>query len=246
MNSDKRVSTGIKGFDEMLNGGFLPGSMILVRGAPGVGKTSLAIQFLIHGAKKQTEPGLLISFEEFPSSLYRDAESLGWNLKEIEESGQLHLMFTSPEVFLASLESPDSRLNQLILDADIRRLVLDSVSHFDRLTSNKQELRHIYTSVANGLRREGVTAMLLGEEERSGHHRAFKGGLSFIVDVIVMLRYVEIESAMQRAIAVLKMRGSDHAKEIRRYEIKTGGLEVLDVFEGREGLLSGISHRSLP
>ena len=60
-----------------------------------------------------------------------------------------------------------------------------------------------------------------------------------------MLRYVEIESAMQRAITVLKMRGSSHAKEIRRYEIQLGGLEVLDVFEGREGLLSGISHRSI-
>jgi circadian clock protein KaiC len=103
----------------------------------------------------------------------------------------------------------------------------------------------MYTSVANGLRREGVTAVLLGEEGRSMYQRTFKGGLSFIVDVIIVLRYVEIESAMQRAITVLKMRGSNHAKEIRRYEIKTGGVEVLDVFEGREGLLSGIPHRSL-
>lgn len=78
------------------------------------------------------------------------------------------------------------------------------------------------------------------------YQRAFKGGISFIVDVIIMMRYVEIESAMQRAIMVLKMRGSNHAKEIRRYEIRTGGLEVLDVFEGREGLLSGSPHRSLP
>jgi len=243
---DKRVPIGIKGFDEMLNGGFLPGSMVLVRGAPGTGKTSLALQFLIHGAAKYNEPGLLISFEEFPSSFRRDAESLGWDLRGLEAAGKLRLMFTSPEVFLASLESPDSHLNQLILDANIRRLVLDSVSHFNRLTDDALELRRIYTAVANGLRREGVTAMLLGEENRAGYQRAFKGGLSFIVDAIVMLRYVEIESAMQRAIMVLKMRGSPHAKEIRRYEIGTGGLTVSNVFEGREGLLSGISRRSLP
>ena len=61
-----------------------------------------------------------------------------------------------------------------------------------------------------------------------------------------MLRYVEIESAMQRAVTVLKMRGSSHAKEIRRYEIGQGGLEIMGVFEGREGLLSGSPHRSLP
>jgi circadian clock protein KaiC len=244
--ADKRVTTGIKGLDEMLGGGFLPGSMVLVRGAPGAGKTSLATQFLIHGATKHNEPGLFISFEEFPSSLYRDAESLGWRLKELEAGGKLHLMFTSPEVFLASLESPDSHLNRLILDANIRRLALDSVSHFDRLTGDVHKLRDIYTSVANGLRREGVVAMLLGEDGRADYRFAFKGGLSFIVDAVIMLRYVEIESAMQRAIVVLKMRGSNHAKEIRCYKIGPGGLTILGAFEGRQGLLSGIPYRALP
>ena len=234
--ADKRVLTGVRGLDEMLGGGFVPGSMALVRGAPGTGKTSLALQFLIDGATKHNEPGLLISFEEFPSSLHRDAESLGWNLQGIVTDGKLHLMFTSPEVFLASLESPDSRLNQL---------VLDSVSHFDRLTDDEQKLRGIYTSVVNGLRREGITAVLLGEKGRVDYRYAFKGGLSFLVDSIILLRYVEIESTMQRAIVVLKMRGSNHVKEIRRYEIGTGGLKVLGVFEGREGILSGMPYRAL-
>ena len=241
--ADKRVTTGIKGLDEMLGGGFIPGAMVLVRGAPGTGKTSLALQFLIHGAK-HNEPGLLISFEEFPSSLYHDAETLGWDLKELEKSGKLHLMFTSPEVFLAGLETPDSRLNRLLLEANIRRLVLDSVTHFTRLTDNAQELRRIYATVANGLRREGVTAILVAEEGRAEYRQADKGGLSFIADAIILLRYVEIESAMQRALVVLKTRGSDHAKEIRRYEIGQGGITVLDVFEGREGLLSGIPYRA--
>jgi circadian clock protein KaiC len=242
--ADKRVTTGVKGLDEMLEGGFLPGSMVLVHGAPGTGKTSLALQFLIHGAKHD-EPGLMISFEEFPSSLHRDAESLGWDLRGMVTEEKLHLMFTSPEVFLASLESPASRLNQLILEANIRRLVLDSVSHFDRLTDNEHELRGMYTSVVNGLRREGITAILLGEKGRVDYRYAFKGGLSFLVDNIILLRYVEIESTMQRAMVVLKMRGSDHAKEIRRYEIGVGGLKVLDVFEGREGILSGMPYRAL-
>ena len=244
--ADRRVTSGTKGFDEMLGGGFLPGSMVLVRGAPGAGKTSLALKFLIHGAAKHGESGLLISFEEFPSSLHRDAESLGLDLKGLEEGGKLHLMFTSPQVFLASLESPDSPLNQLILETNTRRLVLDSVSHFDRLAADRQELRRVFTSVVNGLRREGITAMLLGEEGQGQYRYAFKGGLSFLVDTIILLRYVEIESAMQRAIAVLKMRGSDHAKEIRRYEIGPGGLAIQGMFEGRAGLLSGIPYRSLP
>ncbi len=241
---DKRVATGSEGLDKMLSGGFLPSSMVLVRGAPGTGKTSLALQFLIRGAK-QNETGLFVSFEEFPKSLYRDARSLGWHLKEVEEQGLLHLMFTSPEVFLASLEPPDSPLNRLIRQAGIRRLVLDSVSHFDRLTDDAQELRRLYTRAVNGLRRERVTALMLGEESRSSYCQAFKGGLSFLVDAIILMRYVEIDSAMQRAILVLKMRGSDHAKEIRRYVIESGGVTVLDAFAGREGLLSGAPREAL-
>jgi circadian clock protein KaiC len=243
--SEERVSTGVKGLDEMLSGGFLPGSMILVRGAPGTGKTCLALQFLIHGASKEKEPGLLISFEEFPASLYRDAESLGWDLAQLEHDGKLHMLFTSPEVFLTSLESPQSQLNELILERGITRLALDSVSHFDRLTSNEARLRSIYTSATNGLRREGITAVLLGEEGPSEYRRAFKGGLSFLVDVVIVLRHIEIESTMQRALVVLKMRGSSHAKEIRRFEIGPKGLAVTDTFKGREGLLSGMPHRAL-
>jgi circadian clock protein KaiC len=227
----------------MLHGGFLPGSAVLVRGAPGTGKTSLSMQFLLYGATQADEPGLLITFEEFPSSLYRDAQSLGWDLKPLEEAGKLHLMFTSPEVFLAGLEIPDSPLNQLLREVTIRRVVLDSVTHFNRLTSNRHELRQIYTRVANGLRREGVTSLLLGEETRTEAVRADRGGISFAVDSIILLRYVEVESSIQRAILVLKMRGSDHAKEIRRYEIREGGLSIGDVFEGRQGLLYGIYHR---
>jgi len=242
--ADERVATGSDGLDTMLGGGILPGSMALVRGAPGTGKTSLALQFLIQGAK-QNEAGLFISFEEFPKSLYRDAHSLGWDLKDVEDEGGLHLMFTSPEVFLASLEPPESPLNLLIREVNIRRLVLDSVSHFERLTDDTQELRRLYTRAVNGLRRERITALLLGEEGRSSYRQAFKGGLSFLVDTIILMRYVEIDSAMQRAILVLKMRGSAHAKEIRRYVIEPGGLSVLNAFEGREGLLSGTPHEAL-
>lgn len=241
--TERRVATGSEGLDRMLAGGFLPNSMVLVRGAPGTGKTSLALQFLIHGAT-QGETGLFVSFEEFPRSLYRDAQSLGWNLRDWEKDGRLHMMFTSPEVFLAGLEPPDSELNRLIREANIRRLVLDSVSHFDRLAEASQELRRMYTHMVNGLRRERLTGLLLGEESRSSYRSAFAGGLSFLVDAIILMRYVEIDSAMQRAILVLKMRGSGHAKEIRRYRIQAGGLTVLDVFEGREGLLSGTPHET--
>ena len=84
--SGERVKTGIAELDAMLGGGLLPGSCVLVQGAPGVGKTVMGLQFLVEGATRFNEPGLLITFEEFPASLYRDAESLGWDLRELEKS----------------------------------------------------------------------------------------------------------------------------------------------------------------
>ena len=241
-----RVATGIAGLDEMLAGGFLPGSAVLLRGAPGTGKTSIALQFLVYGAG-QGEPGLMISFEEFPQSIHRDAEALGYNLRELEEKELLHLHFTSPQVLLESLESPDSSLSRLLLNGSIRRVALDSVTHFTRITRDPFELRSVYNTVINALKREQVTSLLIGEDSRFEAQRFEQGKLSYIVDAIVLLRYVEIDSAVQRAVVVMKMRGSPHAKEIRHYEISSqNGIAVTGLFEGREGILSGISHRTAP
>ena len=241
--NNKRVPTGIEGLDEMLFGGFLEGSAVLVRGAPGAGKTSLALQFLVHGATQYDEKGLLVSFEEFPHSLHRDAESLGWDLTDLERAGKLHLLFTSPEVLLTSLQTPTSALSQLLLEHNIQRVVVDSVSHFRRLTSDAQELRKTYNMLVNAFKREGITSVLIGEETRADVARKEHGRLAFVVDVIILLKYIEIDSAIQRGIVVLKMRGSDHLKEIRRYEIHHGGIKITGVFEGREAILSGTPYR---
>jgi len=239
----KRTKTGIVGLDEMFAGGLLEGSTVLVKGAPGTGKTTFGLQFLYHGATQENEPGLLVTFEEFPYSLHRDAHSLGWDLRSLEDARKLKIIFTSPRVFLASLESPTSPLNRTIMEWGIRRVVLDSITHFTRLTTDPAELRHVYNKVVNGLKRERTTSILTSEGITVGLDQAEKGRLSFIVDTIILLRYVEIESAMQRALLVLKMRGSDHAKGIRRFEIEDGGIRVTGRFEGQEGLLTGSPRR---
>jgi len=242
MSAKPRVETGIAGLDKMLSGGFLQGSANLVRGAPGTGKTLLAVQFLLHGVERG-EPGLLISFEEFPQSLQTDAQSLGWDLRAWQDRGLLHLYFTSPQVLLKSLEAPAGPMSDLFIEKNIKRVVLDSVTHFTRLTNDQLQLRRIYNQLINALKREGPTSVLLAEETSLEAPRTERGALSFVVDSILLLRYVEVESAIQRAIAVMKMRGSDHVKEIRRYEIRKGGLVVTGPFEGRESILTGISHR---
>ena len=83
----ERVPTGITRLDEMLSGGFISGSSVLVRGAPGTGKTTFALNYLHHGATARNEAGLFVSFEEFPRSLYRDADSLELDIRTLEEKG---------------------------------------------------------------------------------------------------------------------------------------------------------------
>jgi circadian clock protein KaiC len=125
------------------------------------------------------------------------------------------------------------------------RVVIDSAAHFQRMTSDPLELRDTYNTLVNALKREGLTSLLLDEAINVlDVQRGRMASLPFVVDTVMLLRYVEVDSSVQRAIAVMKMRGSTHQKEIRRFEIKKGGLKVGKPFTGREGILSGMTHRT--
>lgn len=240
----QRAPLGIAGLDKMLDGGLISGSIALLQGAPGTGKTTMGMQFLYHGATEVDEAGLLVTFEQFPHTLYRDALAHGWNLRELEQAGKLRVVFTSPQVFLSSLRSPVSPINTAIRDMNVKRAVIDSATQFQTLTRDAVELRAYYNHLINGLRRESITSLLLSEDSGPDFVRGDRGRLAFVVDSVVLLRYVEIDSVIQRAVAVLKTRGSAHDNSIRRFEIDRGGIQVQEAFKGREGLLSGITRRT--
>jgi circadian clock protein KaiC len=244
MSDPERALTGVSGLDEMLCGGLIAGSAALLQGAPGTGKTTVGMQFLYEGASKQDEPGLLVSFEQFPHTLYRDALAHGWDLRGLEQQNKLRIVFTSPQVFVSSLQSPMSPISSAIRELGVKRAVVDSMTHLQTLTRDPVQLRSHYNFLINGLRREGITALLLSEDSGPDFVRSDRGRLAFAVDAVILLRYVEIDSVMQRAIAVLKTRGSDHDKSIRRFEIARGGVFIREAFQGREGLLSGTPRRT--
>ena len=239
----QKLSLGSRQLDDMLGGGFIKGSAVLVSGAPGVGKTTFGLQFLTAGIKAG-QRGLLVSFEEFPASLIRDAQQLGWDLKTMEQRGELGIIFTSPQVFLESLKQQSGPIAEKIQALGPDRMVLDSVAHFQQFTQNPIELREIYNILINAIKRQDITALLLDEAanilQAPGKHVA---ALPFLVDAVILLRYVEVDSSMKRAMAVMKMRGSNHQKEIRSFEIKSGGLVFGSPFTGHAGILSGVSQR---
>ncbi len=239
----KRLSSGEKMIDEMLGGGFIEGSTTLVSGAPGVGKTTLGLQFLCAGAANG-EPGVLVTFEEFPATLIRDAKQMGWDLQQMQSDGLLRIIFTSPDVFLSSLQAPDSPLAETIRTIAPTRAVVDSVTQFTRTTEDPIKLRAIHNSLINALKREGITSLLLAEDAHITHtETGTVAALPYVVDSVILMRYVEVDSAMRRALTILKMRGSRHTKEIRGYEITDGGLQMQEPFANIRGLLSGITRR---
>ncbi len=240
----ERVKTGIPGLDDMLKGGFVPQTANLVEGAPGTGKTTLGMQFIHHGIVAQDEPGLILTFEEFPEQYYRDAASFGWDFRNLEREGLLRVVMTSPEVTKAGLEEVGGRIERLIHKIGAKRVLVDSLSHFERIAESRSDLRQIAFGLINSLKREGLTAVLTRETVALlGEADGSEDDLGFLVDSYLMLRYVEFESAVHKALLVLKMRGSNHDKGIRQFEITSRGLEVRAPFEGREGILSGSPRR---
>jgi circadian clock protein KaiC len=239
-----RVQTGIKGLDEMLFGGFLPQSANLIEGAPGTGKTTIGMQFIYNGITQYGEPGLIITFEEFPQQYYHDAAAFGWDFQKLEKEGKLKVIMTSPEVTRLDVESVGGMIETSVAQMGARRVLIDSISHFERLTQDPVELRALQYSFINGLKREGLTSLFTRESPALlGEAAEGDSDIAFVVDSYILLRYVEIESTIRKALLVLKMRGSEHAKDIRQFEVTDHGVEVHSKFEGREGIMSGSPRR---
>ena len=237
MDLEARLSTGVVGLDEMLGGGMIPGYIVLVAGSTGTGKTTLGLQFLCEGAAKG-EKGMLVSFEEHPAKIARLAEGYGFDLTRMVKDGLLKIVHRTPAGLLA-----DQFIYQF--ESDLRefepkRIVLDSLTDLGFAVRDPGKLQDVTWTLANMIESAGATALLTNEiPDVMGQFAISDVHLSILVDGIVLLRYVEIESEMQRAVSVLKMRGVDHDKNIRRFVVTDRGLEIGPLFEGHEGIMGG-------
>ena len=232
-----RVRTGITELDEMLRGGFMEGDAVMVAGAAGCGKTTLALQYLVNGVKNG-DPGVYVTFEEMPDQIYRDAKNFGWDLRKLEEQGKFKLICTSPNLLLES--EGETLLDESLRDIQPRRMVVDSLSHLAMFVKESELRREAYRLIMH-LKTRGISSILIWESpQMSGSaFSVSEVGLSFLVDCIVALRPVEIESSLRKALAILKMRGSDHDKRLREFQITPNGIKIESAFTDYEGLMGG-------
>lgn len=237
--TDTRIKTGIAGLDEMLGGGFLPGSATALRGAPGTGKTSLGLEFIARGILDFDQPGLIITFEEFAETLVNDAASIGFDLSALRESGKLSIMMTSPATFMREMAEPGGKFDEIIVQKGIQRVFVDSLGMlyaYDPDTTGTGSTG----SLIHGLKRYGITSVLAEESITiMGETDVSDSRLAYVVDNVILTSYVEMNSALKKSILVLKQRGSHHDLHIREFEVTEHGLSVKASFRGTENIMAG-------
>jgi len=185
----------------------------------------------------------MLTFEQMPDQIYRDALNFGWDLRQLERMNKLRIIGTSPDLMIG--EGASTLLDSPIREINASRILIDSVSHLEMFMPQKEMRLEAYRLV-NYFKTKGLTTLLTSEShEISSSTLTITGtGLSFLVDCVILLRYVEIESSMKKAATILKMRGSDHEKSLREIEITGSGIRVSSPFEQYEGLLTGSPRRT--
>jgi circadian clock protein KaiC len=232
-----RVSTGVRGLDDLLCGGLPRTSSTIVHGGTGVGKTLLGLQFLLDGAR-QGEPGILFTLEEAPGQLREVARTFGWDLAAQEAAGLLFLEHISPVEL-----SPDrffSQVQERVEALGARRMVLDSLTSTMLGVPSERRLREFVYALTKYSRAAGVTLLMTMEvTELLGSAHLTGRDISNMADNIILMRYVEMEAQLERAASVLKVRGVHHRRELYRVVIDEGGLQVGPPFAGVRGVLTG-------
>jgi circadian clock protein KaiC len=234
----ERISMGIPSLDEMLGGGLPAGYSLLVVGPSGSGKTILATEFLAEGARKG-EPGVIAAFEKSPSQL------LSTKLSSLFASGQVEALVTR------SLDvSIDEILHDMIEIIDrigAKRVVIDSLSGFELALAPEfsENFRGSLYRMIGKLTGMGVTILMTSElEDRFTDLRFSPFGSAFLADAIIVQRYTEIKGQLKRVLSVVKVRGSEHSKDIRLFDVTEKGIDIGKTLSGYDGIMSGHPTRS--
>ncbi len=237
-----RVATGVRGLDELMGGGIPSGSSLLVAGPSGSGKTVLSMQFLAEGADRG-EPGLLAVFEKRPSE-YLKTNPLGQTIARHMRDGLLHVIYLRP--LDLSLDETLEEVRTVVLAHGVKRVVIDSLSGLELALAPafREDFRETLHRMVAMLTSMGITLLMTVEVVDSYIDLRFSPhGTAFLTDGILLQRYLELEGQLNRIIAVVKLRGSQHSKELRLYEITNEGLVIGKGLRGYEGLMTGTPRR---
>jgi circadian clock protein KaiC len=240
-SSSTRTSLGNEVLDSMSGGGVFDDSLVLVSGPTGGGKTLLAATFAAQGCQ-QKDRVLMLAYEESREQLIRNANSWGKDFVGWEDQGNLRIVSQYPEAM--GIEDHLVAIKQQITDFKPKRLVIDSISAMERITGIRN-FREFVIGLTAFIKGQGICAFLTSTSPSlAGGESITDAHISTITDAIAVIRYVEINGVMRRGIAIIKMRGSQHEKEIREFEIGGTGITVGEPFKNIENIILGMPRSS--
>ncbi len=227
----EKIKTGVSGLDQVLKGGLRKNSSILITGAPGTGKTILALQFIYYGAKKYNENGIFIATEDSLSDLRKNTKNLGMKFEDLEKKGKIFLI----EKPLASLKGGIMSIKgllDLIKKKNIKRVALDSLIFFEylypRFDHNRMEFRRHVLMFMQKMKRAGVTFMTVSERRVTDLDRLEYDMMDFVFEGFIILSRIRKGSYFERVLTVAKIRGQDHSLDVYPITINDNeGLRIL-------------------
>ncbi|HLH93499.1 MAG TPA: circadian clock protein KaiC [Xanthobacteraceae bacterium] len=231
-----RVTSGNPAIDDMCGGGFFRDSVTLVSGATGTGKTLLVTNFLAGGVGAG-EKAILFGYEESRGQLFRNASGWGVDFAQMEADGKLKIICLYPEA--QGLPDHLLTIQGLVDEFQPNRIAIDSISALERIAPDTG-FREFLISLTSFIKKREIAGLctatsksLVGGESASEQH------ISTLTDSIILLRYIQEQDTMNRGLMVLKMRGSEHAKEIRRFTIDSEGMHLGAPFEEAPNVFTG-------
>jgi circadian clock protein KaiC len=234
-----RLSSGVSGLDELMGGGIPSGYSVLIAGPSGSGKTVLSNQFIIEGAARG-ENGVVAIFEKRPND-YLQTTPRGQEFEKLVRQKKLEVIYLRP--LDLSIDETLLELQNAVKRIGAKRAVIDSLSGLELALAPtfREDFRESLYRMMGALTGLGVTVMATVELPDSYTDLRFSPhGVAFLTDAIVIQRYVEIDGQLKRALSVVKVRSSQHSKDLREYEISShGGIVVGRTLSGYEGLLTG-------
>jgi len=236
----QRHAFGVKGLDEMLQGGLPGASPTMLLGSPGSGKTLLGLHFVAEGAR-HGERSHYFSFYDPPSRAVAQAAGVGLDLQPLLDSGLLEVSFRPPTEQI--LDKLGSELLTLVRQKGVRRLFIDGFDGLSKAAVHKPRIARFMAGLVNECRARGVS-LLYTVETRSlfGPELRFVArGVSMLTENILFTRNTELGSELRLFISVLKLRNSGHDQTLRRLDISSRGIRVHGAFEDAEQLSSGMA-----